>query len=79
MYHKLFFNYCIFYFLYDNFYLTINIFDKIDKGIIPTVNQGKKQECGFLVPKDYYIAVDGCHVNTYGYTCQVYGKIKSCR
>ena len=75
MYHKLFFNYCIFYFYYDNLYLTINIFDKIDKGIIPTVNQGMRQECGFLVPKDDYIAVDECHVNNYGYTCQVNGKI----
>ena len=52
-----------------------NITDNIDEGIIPAVNQGRKQECAFLVAKEYYIAVDECNVNTNGYICQKKGNI----
>ena len=45
----------------------------IDEGIIPAVNQGRKQECAFLVAKEYYIAVDECNVNTNGYICHKQG------
>ena len=31
---------------------------------MPAVNQGRKQECAFLVAKEYYIAVDECNVST---------------
>ena len=41
--------------------------------MIPSVNQGRTQECAFLVPKDNYIAVDECHVSNYGYICQKSG------
>ena len=45
------------------------------RGIIPSVNQQEHQECGFLVPKDYYLAVDECHVSSNGYICERKGKI----
>ena len=40
------------------------------KGILPAVNQLKHRECGFLVPNEYYIAVDECRVDKYGYICE---------
>ena len=52
---------------------TCNMF-YLDRGIIPTVNQGRTQECAFLVPKEDYIAVEECRGNTNGYICQKNGK-----
>ena len=40
------------------------------RGILPAVNQHQHKECGFLVPDEYYIAVDECRVDKYGYICE---------